>query len=102
LAAIGEVMSAGAYRLGSFTPSSRPSLQVIMSGLRASTTEMVASYILVCYCANALPVLGVGVLSHFVGSVKADITFACVITALAALALATTASRLARPAHPLS
>jgi predicted MFS family arabinose efflux permease len=87
---IGTVVAGPATLLGY-----RGSLQVVNElapgGRRA---EMIASYILVAYCANALPILGVGVLSRFTSPLTADIAFAVIIAILAALALVIGARRL--------
>jgi MFS family permease len=49
---------------------------------------VVSSYFVCCFIGNALPVIGVGVLSSFTKSIVADIAFACMITAFALAALA--------------
>ena len=75
----------------------RGSLQVINEiAPPAGRAGMIASYILVCYSANALPVLGIGLMSTFAGPLAADVTFACVIAALVALSLLVAARRLPR------
>jgi len=89
---LGTVIAGPATLLGY-----RGSLQVINEiappGGRAG---MIASYILVCYGANALPVLGIGLLSSLISSLAADIVFACMIATLAVLALIVGARRLPR------
>jgi MFS family permease len=45
-------------------------------------SEVVSSYLVTVYSGNALPVIGVGILSTFVGSVTADIAFAALIAVL--------------------
>jgi hypothetical protein len=45
-------------------------------------SEVVSSYLVTVYSGNALPVIGVGILSAVAGSVAADITFACVVAVL--------------------
>ena len=77
----------------------RGSLQVVSELAPADgRAGMISSYILVAYCANALPVLGIGVLGAMTSSLTADITFACINAALAALALTIGALR-QRPAR---
>lgn len=48
--------------------------------------EVVSSYLLVCFTANSLPVVGVGLLSQAIGSEAAHRTFAIVLAALAVIA----------------
>ena len=48
---------------------------------------VVSSYFVCCFLGNALPVIGVGVLSTFTSMTIADIAFACMIAAFAAVAL---------------
>lgn len=45
--------------------------------------ELVSTYLLVCYTANALPVIGVGVLSQLVSASAAYLAFAVLLAALA-------------------
>lgn len=89
---IGTVVAGPATLLGY-----RGSLQVVNelapAGARA---ELIASYILVCYCGNALPILGIGLLAAASSSLTADFAFAGVVAALAALALLVGARRLPR------
>lgn len=51
--------------------------------------EVVASYMIVCFLGNSLPVIGVGVLSKVAGHAMAHAVFAVTIAALALIALAT-------------
>jgi len=44
-------------------------------------------YFICCFIGNAVPVVGVGVLSSFAGSIVADIAFACTIAAFVVVAL---------------
>jgi hypothetical protein len=44
-------------------------------------------YFICCFVGNAVPVVGVGVLSSLTSSVIADIAFACTIAAFAVVAL---------------
>src|SRR5262245_35379256 len=48
---------------------------------------VVSSYFVCCFAGNALPVIGVGVLSSFTTMVAADIVFACMIAVFAVVAL---------------
>ena len=62
----------------------RSSLQVINKIAPADRrAELVAAYLLVCYSANALPVIGVGLLSLAIGASTAHYVFAVVLAALA-------------------
>jgi len=68
----------------------RGSLEVINRIAPADQrSEVVSSYLVVCFAGNSLPVIGIGLLSAVAGSLAADVTFAAVITALAAIALLT-------------
>ncbi len=67
----------------------RGSLQIINEiAPERQRAEMVSSYLLVCYSANALPVIGVGLLSLPLGAEDAHRVFAIVLVALASLACA--------------
>ena len=67
----------------------RGSLQIINEiAPERQRAELVSSYLLVCYSANALPVIGVGVLSLLLGPEDAHRIFAVVLVALASLACA--------------
>lgn len=48
---------------------------------------VVSSYFLCCFIGNAVPVIGVGVLSSLASRAIADIAFACMVAAFAAIAL---------------
>jgi hypothetical protein len=48
---------------------------------------VVSSYFVCCFTGNALPVIGVGVLSSLTDTTVADIAFACMIAAFAVVAL---------------
>jgi len=52
-------------------------------------SEVVSSYLVVCFAGNSLPVIGIGFLSSVTGALTAHVTFATVITVLAGLAAAT-------------
>jgi hypothetical protein len=52
-------------------------------------SEVVSSYLVVCFAGNSLPVIGIALLSAVAGSLAADVTFAAVITVLAGLAFLT-------------
>ncbi|HJT99179.1 MAG TPA: MFS transporter [Rhodanobacteraceae bacterium] len=58
--------------------------------------EVVSSYLLVCYSANAIPVIGVGLLALVVSPENAHRVFAAVLAALALLACAIAARHLKR------
>jgi len=66
----------------------RGSLQVVNQIAPAEKrAAVVSSYFVCCFIGNALPVIGVGVLSSFTRSIVADVAFACVISAFALVAL---------------
>jgi hypothetical protein len=48
---------------------------------------VVSSYFVCCFTGNALPVIGVGVLSSVTDTSVADVAFACMIAVFAAVAL---------------
>ncbi len=52
-------------------------------------SEVVSSYLVVCFAGNSLPVIGIGLLSAIAGSLAANVSFAGVITALAGIAFFT-------------
>jgi MFS family permease len=52
-------------------------------------SEVVSSYLVVCFAGNSLPVIGIGLLSALAGSLVADVSFAAVITVLAGIAFLT-------------
>jgi MFS family permease len=67
----------------------RGSLQVVNAIAPADQrSEVVSSYLVACYLGNALPVIGIGLLSAAASSLVAHVAFAVVIGALAAAALA--------------
>jgi hypothetical protein len=49
---------------------------------------VIASYMIVCFLGNSLPVIGVGVLSRIAGHVTAHAVFAATIAVLAVMAAA--------------
>jgi hypothetical protein len=53
----------------------------------AQRAEVIASYMIVCFLGNALPVIGVAVLSQAFGASVAYVAFAAVIAALASVGL---------------
>jgi hypothetical protein len=59
--------------------------------------EVISSYLLCCYVGNALPVVGVGVISKLATPVIASSTFAITIAAFAVAALIA-GSKYSRPA----
>lgn len=66
----------------------RGSLQAINAIAPADRrAELVSAYLLVCYVANALPVLGVGLLGRAVGSETAHVSFAVLLGVFGAGAL---------------
>jgi len=68
----------------------RGSLEVINRIAPADQrSEVVSSYLVVCFAGNSLPVIGIALLSAVAGSLAADVTFATVITVLAGLAYLT-------------
>jgi predicted MFS family arabinose efflux permease len=52
-------------------------------------SEVVSSYLVVCFAGNSLPVIGIGFLSSVTSALFAHVTFAAVITALAGIAALT-------------
>jgi hypothetical protein len=58
--------------------------QIAPERLRA---EVVSSYFICCFIGNALPVIGVGVLSAAAGSIMASLVSAATISVFAVLAL---------------
>jgi MFS family permease len=68
----------------------RCSLQIVNEiAPPAHRAELVSSYLLVCYTANSLPVIGVGLLSLVVSAVSAHLAFALLLAALSVIACAT-------------
>jgi hypothetical protein len=68
----------------------RGSLEVINRIAPADQrSEVVSSYLVVCFAGNSLPVIGIGVVSAMAGSLIADVSFAGVITVLAGIAFLT-------------
>ncbi|HEY7665984.1 MAG TPA: hypothetical protein VH934_22935 [Xanthobacteraceae bacterium] len=66
----------------------RGSLQVVNQIAPADQrAAVVSSYFVCCFTGNALPVIGVGVLSSLTSSTVADIAFAGMIAAFAVVAL---------------
>ena len=49
-------------------------------------SEVVSSYLVVCFAGNSVPVIGIGLLSAVAGALSAHATFAAAITALAGIA----------------
>jgi len=67
----------------------RGSLQLVNEiAPEAQRAEVVSSYLLVCYCSNALPVIGVGLLALIVSAPTAHRIFAIVLVMLASTACA--------------
>ena len=68
----------------------RGSLQVVNQIAPAERrAEVVASYFVICFSGNSVPVIGVGVISHLSGALAASETFAVTIAVLALVALFT-------------
>jgi predicted MFS family arabinose efflux permease len=68
----------------------RGSLEVINRIAPADQrSEVVSSYLVVCFAGNSLPVIGIGFLSSGTSALFAHVTFATVITALAGIAALT-------------
>jgi hypothetical protein len=66
----------------------RGSLQVVQQIAPADKrAAVVSSYFVCCFTGNALPVIGVGVLSSVTDTSVADVAFACMIAVFAAVAL---------------
>jgi MFS family permease len=66
----------------------RASLQVVNQSAPADKRAAVISIYFICgFIGNAVPVVGVGVLSSFTSSIAADIAFACTIAAFGVVAL---------------
>lgn len=66
----------------------RGSLQVVNEIAPADQrAAVVSTYFVCCFIGNALPVIGVGVLSSLTNTTVADIAFSCMIAAFAAVAL---------------
>jgi hypothetical protein len=66
----------------------RGSLQVVNQIAPADKrAAVVSSYFICCFTGNALPVIGVGILSTFSDTIVADMAFACMIAIFAMVAL---------------
>jgi hypothetical protein len=66
----------------------RASLQVVNQSAPSDKRAAVMSiYFICCFVGNAVPVVGVGVLSSFASSIVADIVFAGTIAAFTVVAL---------------
>jgi MFS family permease len=66
----------------------RGSLQVVNQIAPADRrAAVVSSYFICCFIGNALPVIGVGVLSSLTNTTVADVAFSCMIAAFAVVAL---------------
>jgi len=65
----------------------RGTLQVVNAIAPAERrAEVVASFMIACFLGNSLPVIVIAALSELAGSTAANVTFACVIAGLGALA----------------
>jgi len=68
----------------------RGSLQVVNQiAPTHQRAEVISSYLIVCYFSNALPVIGIGVISRVSGSMIASVAFGCTVAVFALLALIT-------------
>ncbi|WP_326895880.1 MFS transporter [Mesorhizobium sp.] len=66
----------------------RGSLQVVNQiAPPARRAEIASVYFICCFCGNALPVVGIGMISTVAGATAASIGFACMITVFALAAL---------------
>jgi hypothetical protein len=66
----------------------RGNLQVVnQSAPKDKRAAVVSSYFVCCFIGNALPIIGVGVLSNLTGPTVADTAFACMIAAFSVVAL---------------
>jgi MFS family permease len=82
---VATLISGGATALGY-----RCSLQIVNEiAPPPRRAELVSSYLLVCYTANSLPVIGVGLLSLAVSAVVAHLAFAILLALLSLVACAT-------------
>jgi hypothetical protein len=59
--------------------------------------EVASAFFICCFCGNAVPIIGVGALTHVRGSRFADLIFAIVVTAIA---LGAAIAALAAPSRP--
>ncbi len=50
--------------------------------------EVVSAFFICCFCGNALPVIGIGILSNWTTATTASLAFACMITVFSLVALA--------------
>jgi MFS family permease len=68
----------------------RASLQIVNEiAPEAHRAEIVSSYLLVCYTANSLPVIGIGLLTLMISVPDAHLAFALLLALLAVIACAT-------------
>src|SRR5438874_2135587 len=73
---------------GSACRPRRGRLQVVNEMAPAGRhAELISTYLLACYAGVSLPVIGIGLLSQWVGPLIADVVFAAVIAIMAILAL---------------
>jgi MFS family permease len=82
---VATVISGGATAIGY-----RCSLQIVNEiAPPDQRAELVSSYLLVCYTANSLPVIGVGLLSLAISAEAAHLAFAVILAMLSVIACAT-------------
>lgn len=58
--------------------------QIAPQGRRA---EVVSAFFVCCFCGNALPVIGIGIISTYAGAITASLIFAAMIAAFSLVAL---------------
>jgi hypothetical protein len=58
--------------------------QIAPAGRRA---EVVSAFFTCCFCGNALPVIGIGIVSTFAGAITASLAFAAMISLFSLVAL---------------
>jgi MFS family permease len=86
-ASVGLLLAATLLAGAAMALGYRGSLEIVNEIAPAERrAEVICTYLLVCYSANSLPVLGVGLLSLTVGPLEAHLSFAIVIAVLAVIA----------------
>jgi MFS family permease len=97
LASLGTLLAAAIASGAAMGVGYRSSLQIVNElAPPAQRAEVVSTFLLVCYSANALPVIGVGLLSRAAGAFTAHLTFACLLALLGLIACVTGWKCLAR------
>jgi hypothetical protein len=54
---------------------------------RERRAEVVSAFFICCFCGNALPVIGIGIVSTFAGAITASLAFALMIALFSLVAL---------------